>query len=251
RIISVENIWNELVWDICVKRGVSKKEFLKDMGKAKSFFPPSLQISLENLLEQDEESAIAENNRHVIEKQKKKLLTGSETPKINKGGIAVKNAGIVLLNNYIMRLFERLEIIQNRKFVNKEAQLDAVHYLQYIITGLCHTEESFLPLNKVMCGLSLSQPVQSGLAISDEHKKIIKGLVQAAISHWPNIGDTSIDGFRGNWLVRDGLLVEQEDKWELTVDKRPYDILIYKSPFSFSIIKYQWMDKPLHVNWPY
>jgi hypothetical protein len=250
RIISIENIWNELIWELCLKRGVSKNEFLRDIGKAKIFFPPSLQVSLENVLEKNEVPVPAEKN-NIIEKQKKKLILQSESVKRSKGGVAVKNAGIVLLNNYIMRLFERLEIVKDRKFVSQEAQLNAVHYLQYIITGLCHTEETLLPLNKVICGLPLSQPVQSGLNISDEQKNIIDGLVRAAISHWPNIGDSSINGFRGNWLVRDGLLVEQEDKWELTVDKRAYDILIYKSPFSFSIIKYHWMDKPIHVSWPY
>jgi hypothetical protein len=30
---------------------------------------------------------------------------------------------------------------------------------------------------------------------------------------------------RGNFLVRDGLLSEEQDKWELTVEKRAYDIL--------------------------
>lgn len=71
------------------------------------------------------------------------------------------------------------------------------------------------------------------------------------ISYWPAIGNTSVNGFRGNWLVRDGLLTELEDKWELTVEKRAYDVLIHQSPFSFSIIKLPWMEKPLHVTWPY
>ena len=174
-----------------------------------------------------------------------------DSPKTNKGGIAVRNAGIVLLSTYIEMLFERLGIVKNKKFLNAAAQADAVHYLQYVVTGLCKTEEALLPLNKVLCGLPLSEPIHDEIIISDENKKLINGLVKAAISHWPAIGDTSINGFRGNWLVRDGLLVEHDDKWELTLEKRAYDVLIHKSPFSFSIIKYAWMDKPLHVTWPY
>ncbi|TRX42794.1 hypothetical protein FNW21_00230 [Flavobacterium restrictum] len=108
-----------------------------------------------------------------------------------------------------------------------------------------------MPLNKVLCGLPLATPVADGIEIIDSQKNLIAGLINAVISHWTTIGDTSVDGFRGNWLVRDGLLVEKEERWELTVDKRAYDLLIHKSPFSFSIIKYTWMLKPLHVIWLY
>jgi hypothetical protein len=169
----------------------------------------------------------------------------------NITGIAIGNAGLVLLNNYIPLLFERLGLVHDKKFIDPAKQTAAVHYLQYTATGISHTEDFLLPLNKILCGLPLPQHVIEGISVSEEHKEIIEGLIKAVISHWPAIGSSSIDGFRGNWLVRDGLLTERDDKWELRVEKRAYDILISKSPFSFSVIKYTWMDKPLHVTWPY
>ncbi|RBQ11400.1 contractile injection system tape measure protein [Pedobacter miscanthi] len=168
-----------------------------------------------------------------------------------KDAIAVRNAGIVLLNNYVLILFERLGLTEDRRFLNSENQLAAVHYLQYLVTGQNHTEESFLSLNKVLCGISLSQSLKTGIEISSEHQNLMDSLLHAAINAWPAIGNSLVDGFRGNWLVRDGMLTEKEDKWELVVEKRPYDLLINKSPFSFSVIKYPWMDKPLYVTWPY
>ena len=89
------------------------------------------------------------------------------------------------------------------------------------------------------------------ITITADQKEVMNGLINAAISYWPSIGETSIDGFRGNWLVRDGLLIEKEDRWELTVEKKAYDLLINQSPFSFSVVKYPWMEKPLYVTWPY
>ncbi|MEO6520360.1 MAG: contractile injection system tape measure protein [Mucilaginibacter sp.] len=166
-------------------------------------------------------------------------------------GISVHNAGCVLLSTYFPMLFERLGLMANHSFLNEEAQQQAVHYLQYVVTGLSSTEESLLPLNKVLCGLPIAQPIIQGINISEEHIDLINGLINAAMGYWPAIGSSSVDGFRGNWLVRDGLLTEHGDKWELTVEKRAYDLLIHRSPFSFSIIKYPWMDKPLHVTWPY
>ena len=250
RIISTENIWNELVWDVCTKRGVSKKEFLQQIEKGKSNLPPSLQISFEYLQDQDRSSGISPD-KMVVSKPLKQFLQKKYSPSIIKGGIAVRNAGVVLLNSYVPVLFERLGATTNKQFSNTAAQSDAVHYLQYVVTGLSSTEESFLPLNKVLCGLPLSQPVKDGIDISEANRKLIEDLILNAIGHWPTIGQCSINGFRGNWLVRDGMLLEHDDKWELTVEKRAYDALINKFPFSFSIIKYPWMPKALHVNWTY
>ena len=167
----------------------------------------------------------------------------------NREGIAIKNAGLVILNNYFDMLFERLQLTTNKQFTSAENQRNAVHYLQYLVTGLSNTEEAYLPLNKVLCGQSLTQSVPTGITISEAEKQLLDGLIKAVISHWSSIGETSVDGFRGNWLVRDGLLQEWEDRWELTVEKRAYDVLLNRFPSSFSIIKFPWMEKPLHVIW--
>ncbi len=166
-------------------------------------------------------------------------------------GIAIHNAGLVIMNSYFLMLFERLNLVKAGAFVSDEARIDAVHYLQYLVTGEAQTEEALVGLNKVLCGISIETPINDGIPISQDHKSLLEGLLQATINYWSAIGDTSIDGFRGNWLVRDGILREEVTQWTLTVEKRAYDILMLRSPFSFSIIKLPWMSKPLHVTWPY
>lgn len=248
-IVSVENSWQELIWEICYKRNIGKKELFAAIEKIKYSFPPALQISFEQLSKSDTPTSNAKEPN--ISLALKKQMIQKNTATITQGSIAVKNAGIVLLNNYIAMLIERLGLLDGEQFKDKAAQLDAVHYIQYVITGLTKTEEALLPLNKVLCGLPIDTPVMESINITEDQKKLINGLISAAISHWPSLGDTSVQGFRGNWLVRDGLLIEKEERWELTVEKRVYDLLIYKSPFSFTIIRYPWMKKPLHVTWPY
>lgn len=166
-------------------------------------------------------------------------------------GVSISNAGIVLLNAYFPMLFERLGLVLNHQFATETAQKEAVHYLQYVATGLSNTEESHLILNKVLCGMEVTTSVPDSLEISEDNKELIQGMLQSAIAYWSAIGRTSIEGFRGNWLVREGILTESEERWELSVEKRPYDILLMKSPFSFSIIKFPWMEKPLYVTWNY
>jgi hypothetical protein len=164
--------------------------------------------------------------------------------------LSVNNAGIVIMQSFYEMLFQRLGLVNNNEFVSAISRQKAMHCLQYLATGQKETEEHFLLLNKVLCGIALRDPVDTSSDISPSDIDVMESLISAMVNYWPSIGQTSIDGFRGNWLVRDGILTEKEDKWELVVEKRAYDILLEKSPFSFSIIKYPWMDKPLYVTWP-
>jgi len=249
-VISATNIWNELIWSLSSRYGISGAQFIQDIERPCLYLSPSLQIAFDQLKE-ERTKPVKDWDRSAALKQVRQLLQKKESSSIIKDAIPVRNAGLVLINGYLPVLLERLELIKNKAFVDVVSQSQTVHYLQYVVTGLSRTEEFLLPLNKIICGLPLSFPVEDGIEISDTHKNIIEGLIKAMINHWSQIGESSINGFRGNWLVRDGLLTEQDDRWELTVEKRAYDLLLQRSPFSFSIIKYPWMDKPLHVNWPY
>ncbi|HEY8928691.1 MAG TPA: contractile injection system tape measure protein [Mucilaginibacter sp.] len=169
----------------------------------------------------------------------------------NVKGLSVNHAGIVLANSYIPSLFERTGLTTNGKFPDSVNQHRAVCYLQFMVTGMDNIDNNSPSLSKLLCGLSPLEVINEDFNIPEEHIHLINGLITAMIGYWPAIGRSSIDGFRGNWFERDGVLSQLEDKWELTVTKRAYDILLSKSPFSFSIIKYAWMDKPLHVQWVY
>ncbi|MBC8754339.1 hypothetical protein H2O64_06630 [Kordia sp. YSTF-M3] len=249
KLIASTTIWNEFLWETCGKKGVTAPNFFKAMNTIKTALPASLLVSYKSVLPHVETSVRIPKT--IEYKNTKKPVMSTETKKIVTEGISVPNAGLVLLNSYFLMLLERLGIVSDKAFKTDDDPLKAVHYLQYIVTGLTQTDESLLVLNKVLCGLSPDAPVRDRIEMTEDEKKLIDGLIQAAIGYWTAIGDTSINGFRGNWLVREGILRETEERWELTVEKRAYDILLIKSPFSFSIIKLPWMQKPLHVTWAY
>ncbi len=248
-LISTQTIWNELSWEICAKRGISKMAFFKAFDVVKTIMPAPFQItySIIHPLQKKKDANTEEKQSSKIKKE----TMENNTKEILRQGIAIPNAGLVLLNTYFIMLLERLGLLEDKAFKSIDAQLDAIHYLQYLVTGLTQTEESFLTLNKVLCGMAPTTPIKDSIEVSDADKKLVDGLITSAIGYWSAIGKCSINGFRGNWLVREGLLTEEEDRWNLTVEKRPYDILMLKSPFSFSIIRLPWMTKPLHVNWPF
>ncbi|SEE65123.1 hypothetical protein SAMN04487765_3599 [Tenacibaculum sp. MAR_2010_89] len=239
RLLATASIWRELLWELSVKRNIQEEKFIQAISAIKDQFPTPLKIAFERTEEINKNKKLNTYNMSV------------EKEKINGVGIPIHNAGLVLLNSYYLMLLDRLNLITNEKFNTKEDQLKAVHYLQYTVTGMAQTEESLLSLNKLLCGIPLNEPITDRIEITVKEEDLINGLITAAISYWPAIGNTTVNGFRGNWLVRDGLLREEDDRWELIIEKRPYDVLLIKSPFSFSIIKLPWMVKPLHVTWSF
>jgi hypothetical protein len=246
-MLSASRIWQELIWDTFVTCKVSKDNFIRQVVAYTNTLAPAYRAALQQLVTGNFKGA--ERAIQVKDILAKKKPAVSNADKILKDAIPVKNAGMVLLSEYVPTLFRHMGLLEGQAFLNADARIDAVHILQYAVTGMKETSEPYLPLNKVLCGLPLAEPVTPGIALDENKEKLIGGMLLNLVSQWAVIGKTSVDGFRGNWLVRDGLLSEWEDKWELVVEPRPYDILINQFPFSYSIIKYQWMDKPLHVKW--
>lgn len=162
----------------------------------------------------------------------------------------VENAGIVILNSFIPALFTRLDLTVGKQFKDNESREKAALYLQYLVTGQQINDDYLLPLNKVLCGLAMNEPIKESIEVTSTEKELMEGLLKATVNYWPSIGQT-VNGFRGNWLVRDGFIIENEERWELVVERRAYDVLLNRSPFTFSIVKFPWMNKPLYVNWQY
>ncbi|WP_199139832.1 contractile injection system tape measure protein [Pedobacter sp. ASV12] len=255
KTIATLQIWNELLWEL-KKHGYSEKSFLAGLEQASINLPLALQLSLRPVID-----CLKNNNQTVARVQVAGLVHNKSAIKIEDAvqiGLEINNAGLVLLSSYVPMLFKYVNIHIPAKGDTELAPAEiahikgrAVHYLQYLVTGSKSTDESYLSLNKILCALPIAEPILKEITIQPKEEELMQGLISSVIGHWEAIGSSSVDGFRGNWLMRKGLLYEKENKWELVVEKQPYDILIQQLELSFSIIKFPWMEKPLHVNWPY
>ena len=205
------------------------------MEKVSQVMQNSKQYAQQLLLEMHEKSNAAQFNQDA-------LLT---TP------IAISNAGLVLMQSFFPSYFNRAGLLEQGVFKSEQQQKQALHFLQFLVCGQTETEEQYLVLNKIICGIDIDQAVPVGITLSANDKKTAEGLLQAVIDHWSAIGTSSLHGFRGNWLIRKGLLTETEKQWELAIEGKAYDLLLKSIPFSFSLIKFPWMKKPLYVNWPH
>lgn len=159
---------------------------------------------------------------------------------------SISNAGMVLLSSYFTVLLENLDFVKNNTFITDKARLDSISCLQYLVSGTTETNQSHLALNKILVGLSPNTNIDAPINMNQKQKQkqLIDEMIQSAIDYWPAIGKSSINGFRGNWLMRNGILRETEENWDLFIEKRSYDLLLERCPFSFSNVKLPWMVKP-------
>ena len=166
-----------------------------------------------------------------------------------ESGLHINNAGQVLAGAFLPRLFSMLNLIQDGKFIHPAAADRAVHLVQFMVTGQSSTPEYDLILNKILCGISSSIPISAGIEITEQERTLIEQMLTSMIQHWKVLGSTSISGLRETFFQRQGWLVLEEDCWRLKVKEQTFDLLLDRLPWSISLIKHGWMDKPLRVSW--
>ena len=151
-LIASTAIWNELLWEICGKKEVRKQDFFTAVNSLKTMLPTALLVTYKSLISLD--TSATSTKKEMVHKTLNKSPMNTASTTFPQEGVSIPNAGLVMLNNYFLMLLDRLGVTKDKAFVSEEAQLNSIHYLQYIVTGLTETEESLLTLNKILVGLS-------------------------------------------------------------------------------------------------
>ena len=163
--------------------------------------------------------------------------------------IYIDNAGLILVWPYLGHFFQSVGLMYDGAFVDEESINRAIHLLQFLATGEEQTAEYFLPLNKLLCGLDLENPIGKDVHLSKQEKEECEKLLNTVIKHWSALKNTSVTGFRASFLQRKGVLQWNEENWLLRVERKTYDLLLERIPWSISIIKLSWMKTALYVEW--
>ncbi|HEY2495501.1 MAG TPA: contractile injection system tape measure protein [Candidatus Angelobacter sp.] len=163
----------------------------------------------------------------------------------------VGNAGAILLWPFLGRYFQMLALLEKNSFRGEEEQSRAIHMVQYLATGKLEAPENELLLNKLLCGARPEQPLHPVTAVTAAEEDISQQLLNSVIQTWEKIRNTSIDGLRQSFLVREGQLLrrDSDDSWLLTVSARGYDMLLDSLPWRLSLVRQPWMQTALHVKW--
>lgn len=203
-------------------------------------------------LEQQKELIIEEVERKeapVVKKKKKKRRPKAAIPLPVQEPLQIYNAGMVLIWPFVSRLFDMLGYVKNKNFVSEEAQHKAIHILQYLVTGKTEAPENELVLNKILCNYPVTSPVPFSIEFDPNELQAAESLLGGVIKNWAKMKNMTPNSLRGSFLIREGSVTEEEEKWNLVVERKTFDILLKSVPWSFSFIKFSWLEKFLNVEW--
>jgi hypothetical protein len=197
----------------------------------------------------------AANQKKISDEPQAIIKPGSETAKIKN--IAedkttfIDNAGLVILHPFLHNFFSATGLIKAGTFNNDLGKQKAVHLLQYLVNGQQQIPEYIMPLNKILCGLSGEEHVDRFIKLEEGELYEAGGLLDAVITHWAALKNTSAQGLQQTFLQRQGKLSfnETDGYWKLQVERKAVDILLDKIPWGFAYLQLPWMKYALVTEW--
>ncbi|MEL7002525.1 MAG: contractile injection system tape measure protein [Bacteroidota bacterium] len=166
--------------------------------------------------------------------------------------IYVEYAGFVLLAPFLISLFSRVDLLNERRdaFANEESSYYAIHLLHYLSTQASLNSEGTTFLYKVICGLAIEDPLPLNIEISEEDKEAVNKLLLQVCRKWDIKLNEQINLLRGSFFFRNGKISRLGPQWSLTIENKLYDkFLLPKLPWSFRKIQLPWMNRILIVDW--
>jgi hypothetical protein len=168
----------------------------------------------------------------------------------NKEVYYIENAGIVLINPFLSTFYERIGLMKRGEFIDKQAANRAIHLLQFLADGKESHSENLLLLNKILCGVAIDEPIEKEITMSETEKETALDLLNAALSSWPQLKNSSINTLRNEFLLRKGKLSFYDGEWVVRIEHNGRsDYLLNTVPWSFNMIKNSWMYEILRVEW--
>lgn len=179
-------------------------------------------------------------------------LPETEAPEELPEALTVGNAGLCLLAPWFVRLFAMLGWLdeERKKFRSTASKVRAVFLLQYLASGEEKAwREAELAFNRLLTALPGHVPLPKSLPLADEERQTADGMVAGVKANWPQMNGTSVEGFRGSFILRGGTLEQEEERWLLTVEEKAYDLLLETVPWGFRQIRLPWLKKHVQVKW--
>ena len=172
--------------------------------------------------------------------------------------IYIQNAGLVLLAPFIAPFLKNCGLVEEGELTDPDK---AIHLLEFLVRGDVEQMEYQLPLNKILCGIPLEDPLEESsdelleelpkikIDLRPEEKQEAEDVLSSVVKHWSILDGTSNDGLRGTFLLREGKLIQEGDQWRLIVESGTFDMLLEHLPWTLSIIQTPWMENPIWVEW--
>ena len=167
----------------------------------------------------------------------------------SKDSMYVSNAGLIIIWPFLSTLYNKLELINGKEFIDDYSLQKAILIMHYIVFGDDNLDEPNLILNKILCGASPDYFVDTSIELSDLDKSMGDSLLIAVTKNWDKLNNTSKQGLRDSFLKRNGVIKKKEANYILFVEVKPFDLLLKTIPWNISMIQTSFMDIRLLVEW--
>lgn len=190
--------------------------------------------------------------KHIEELKNEEMMDYSNN---KQSQIEMNNAGLVLIAPFLPMLFQRTGYLIERckKFKDTESKIHAVFLLQYLVYGEQREwPETELFLNKLLIGMEKDNiPLPRSVMLKEEDINTAKELLNTVCQHWEQMRHTSAAAFQTSFLERQGnaMWSEENERWEIKVAEKAYDVLLEYVPWPFRMIRLPFMQNTIEVKW--
>lgn len=210
----------------------------------------TLLLELQRELKKDpDQYPEAADPEKLLADEEEEEIPEEEAEEARSGSRFINNAGLVLISPFLPRLFSMLELTENGKFKNRDAQIKAIFLMQYAVFGNGEFPEHQMQLNKLLTNFKTGIPIPRRPNLTDEERETVDGMLQGVLQNWGRLTNTTPAGLQEGFLRREGSLEEQEESHLLTVEAKAFDMLLDYVPWNFRTIKFSWMKKAIQVKW--
>jgi hypothetical protein len=171
------------------------------------------------------------------------------TRKKESESIYIQNAGLIILHPFLAELFTRVGLLAEKHWKDIFSQHTAVQVLEFLGSGKEDFPEFILSLNKILCGLDISEALEPVETLCPSIKSECGDLLEEVIRHWSILKNTSVETLRETFLQRNGKLTRVDKGWLLHVEQKGVDVLLNSLPWGIGTIKLPWTEEKLHVEW--
>ena len=162
----------------------------------------------------------------------------------------VDDAGLVILHPFLPTLFERLGYLdEERKFSSLAHQERAAHLLRWIAGFALPHLDYQMALEKVLCDLPLSYPIDSEIELTDLEKEEGVQVLRSVCQYWPPLNGTSPEGLQQSFMRRKAIIVYEDNTWMVRVEGQAIDILLDDLPWEISLLLLPWKEEMIMVEW--
>jgi hypothetical protein len=101
----------------------------------------------------------------------------------------------------------------------------------------------------MLCGMAPEDLLPGDIILTESEKEECRELLKAIIKHWTVLKSSSIEAIQNTFLLREGKISKQDNKYYIIVERTGFDVLLDGLPWGFHTIKLGWLDHIIYVEW--